>query len=188
MPACPACETAVDPETAICPSCGLPLLEEESTARLVSDGGEESQRRSRRTSTPDVDVRQLGRFGMAIGFALLPAFGVYVLASLVAAPELLLAVVALPLFALLIYGRGTTTRMTSATLLLLAVEAFVAPVVAYVYISSNVEASNDSALGTAIAGIQGGILLVLAFVVCIPLGIGFYLLSKRVKSGRTMKT
>ncbi|AGN02190.1 hypothetical protein L593_11225 [Salinarchaeum sp. Harcht-Bsk1] len=123
---------------------------------------------------------------MAIGFALLPALGVYLLASLASFGELLLAVIlSLPLFAILIYRKRTVTGMASATLFWLAAEAFFAPVVAYVYISSTVDASNSSGIDEAVAGIQGGILLVLAFVVCIPLGIGFYVLSKRVQERPT---
>ena len=185
MPACPACERSVHPAATVCSSCGRPLDDESHPTRLASDGGEESQQRTGSTSSPTARAQQWGRIAMAVGFATLPAIGVYAMASLTTTVELLASLLALPVFAILIYRQRTTTRMTSATLFWLALEAFVAPVVVFVYIASSIGGSNDTAFGTALAGIQGGILLVLAFVVCIPLGIGFYVLSKRVQPATT---
>lgn len=117
---------------------------------------------------------------MALGVAVVPTLGAFALASLTGVDALLVAVVvAFPAFAYLAYRRRTMARMASSALLWLALESFVAPVAAILYVTGSVGGGSGSAIDTAIAGVQGGVVLLLAFLVCIPLGIGFYVLSGR---------
>lgn len=174
MATCPACGAARRSATAVCPACGR--APEESPTILAD--GEGTARQSR--SGPDSET--LARGAMALGFAVFPALGAYVLVGLTDYDELLAVVIAFPLLAALLYNRHTVSAMTSSTLRWLAVEAFLAPVFALIYISEFVSSGDTSWLGRALTGVQGGILFVLACVVCIPLGVGFYVLSKRVAS------
>lgn len=175
MATCPACGAARSAGTSACPACGR--APDEPPA-VLADGEGASTSRSR--SGPEGET--LARGAMALGFAVFPALGAYVLVGLTDYDELLATVVAFPLLAALLYQRHTVARMSSSTLFWLAIEAFLAPVFALFYISEYVSSGNTSWLGRAVAGLQGGIFFVLACIVCIPLGVGFYVLSNRVAS------
>lgn len=180
MPYCPECGAEVSEGASFCDSCGAELNVGTTDAEEDVPGPITEESSAGEVSAEGFDWRHAGG---ALGFALLPAFGAYMLVSLAAyevMPVVLL--LAIPIFGYLIYRKETRNDMASGMFFWLAVEAFLSPLAAIVYTSSYSAAETTTAAEQAGAAIGGGIVTVLAFVVGLPVGIVLYLISRRLET------
>lgn len=95
--------------------------------------------------------------------------------------------VGIPIFAYLFYQRQSIKSMGSGMLFWLAIEAFLMPLAAIVYTFAFSAAETSSEAEQAGAAIGGGLLTVIAFVIGIPVGLVFYLLSRKLEPDESAK-
>lgn len=170
MAYCPDCGEQVSPGALFCSSCGTELE------------GSQSESSPEETAVDAPDGFEKRHAGLATAFAILPAFGVYVLISFANYKAIPLAfVVALPIFAYLMYRKATKKSMASGMFFWLAVESFLTPLAAILYTSSYAEAETQTAAGAAGAAIGGGIVTIFTFIIGVSIGVVFYLISRRLE-------
>lgn len=185
MAYCSNCGEEVSEEAAFCEACGADLSSDLSDSN-DSDESDTTASTSTDTESSVDETTDEGinwkRVGKAIVIALLPAIAAYMLVS-IAANEVLgvVFIVALALFAYLLYQYQTTKGMLGGMCFWLAIEAFLAPVAMLIYTFVYASEETSSAAGEAGAALGGTFLTIVAFVVGIPLGIVLYLVSGRLE-------
>lgn len=173
MPYCPGCGSEVGPEASFCESCGAELdqLTDPDEISEATNGAKED--------TEDGSSWQ--HIGGAVAFALLPAFGAYMLVSLAAYQIMPIVFWAgIPVFGYLIYRREGRGDMASGMFFWLSLEAFLSPLAAILYTMSYSAAETTTAAEQVGAGIGGGIITIFAFLIGLPVGIVLYLISRRL--------
>jgi len=177
MAYCPDCGTEVDEQASFCESCGSEL-QTSNTTQEYNTGEPATSTDSEPVTDDGIDWKHAG---VATLIALIPAFGVYMLISIATYSVSGLAFfVALPLFGYLLYQRPTGKAMLGGMCFWLAVEAFLSPVVMLFYTATYSAQETSTAAGEAGAAIGGGLLMIMAFVVGLPIGIVLYLVSRRL--------
>lgn len=170
---CSDCGTEIESGTSFCPECGQQI------------GGGETEKQETQTSTESTVNEEeginWGKAGKAAGIGFLPAFGAYMLIS-VASYGAIVAVlpIGIAVFGYLLYDRPTTKAMFGGAFFWLAVEALLSPVFMIFYTVAFASEETTTAAGEAGAAIGGGILVIMAFVVGLPVGIVFYLISRKL--------
>lgn len=176
MSYCPDCGNEVASNAMFCESCGSSLQGDQSQPEVGSQDvtGEDDT-----TESEGINWKFVGA---AILFALLPAFGAYMLVSVAANVVIgVIFFVTIPIFAYLFYQRRSIKSMGSGMLFWLAIEAFLMPLAAIIYTFAFSAAETSTEAEQAGAAIGGGILTVMAFVIGIPVGLVLYLLSGRLE-------
>jgi hypothetical protein len=169
-----------------CPECGAELddtkSEEQDNAAEVDNEQVETEEDSIEEDSIEeesgVDIKHIGK---ALVIALIPAFGLYVMTSIALfdpIPAVLFAGIAV--FGYLLYKRPTAKRMAGGASFYLAIESFLTPLALLIYTFSFASQETQTGAGEAGAAIGGFILVIIAFVICVPLGIVFYLLSGKL--------
>lgn len=182
MPYCTECGEEVGSEDVYCEACGASIESSESQSSQDSGPTENASAEQDIETATRPDGFTAAHALKAGGFALIPAFGAYMLVS-VAAYDPIPAVlfIGIPVFAYLIYRRPGTKSMASGMFFWLSVESFLAPIAALFYTASYSAAETTTAAEEAGAAIGGGIVTIMAFVIGVPLGLVFYLLSRRLE-------
>ncbi len=178
MSYCSNCGEEVSADATFCEGCGTEIGSGTDDTEAPAVTGENGE--SGIDEAPDEGI-DWGHIGAATGIALLPAFGAYMMLSLAANGTVGIAfILALPVFAYLLYQRPTAKTMLGGMCFWLAVEAFLSPVVMLIYTAMFASQETSSAAGEAGAAIGGTFLMIIAFVVGIPVGIALYLVSRRL--------
>ncbi|WP_136718511.1 zinc ribbon domain-containing protein [Halorientalis salina] len=169
---CSECGTDAG-NASFCPDCG----EELDQSGSVETDTEESV-----TAPPTEDGINWGHAGKAGLIGLLPAFGAYMLISLANAggPVGVAFLIGIGVFGYLLYKQPTTKAMFGGAFYWLAIEMLLSPLVMIIYTFTFASSQTSSDAGAAGAALGGGALTIMAFVVGLPLGIVFYLLSGRL--------
>lgn len=182
MPYCPECGTEVAAEASFCQACGHSLETETGDAPEEPESKPEPQSDGEATPERQIEGFDVRHAGAATGFALLPAFGAYMLVSFGAydpIPPVFLVV--LPIFGYLLYRRASTKAMASGMFFWLAVESFLSPLAALFYTSSYTAAETETAAEQAGAAIGGGVVIVMTFIIGLSIGLVFYIISSRLE-------
>lgn len=186
MPYCPDCGEEVGSGDSFCEACGASLGAEKSDTSQEAEATDEATTGQAAAESTPPQGFNAGHALKAGGFSLIPAFGAYMLVSLAAYQAIALAlIIAIPIFAYLFYRRPGTKSMASGMFFWLGVESFLAPVAALFYTASFSAAETTTAAEEAGAAIGGGILTIMAFVIGVPLGVVFYLISRRLEPEAT---
>jgi len=170
---CPECGTDAG-DASFCPDCG---------GELDQSGSAETDTEKSATGPPTEDGINWVHAGKAGLIGLLPAFGAYMLISLANAasePVVVAFFIGIGVFGYLLYKQPTTKAMFGGAFYWLAIEMFLSPLVMIIYTFTFASSQTSSDAGAAGAALGGGALTLMAFVVGIPLGIVFYLLSGRL--------
>lgn len=190
MAYCSNCGTEIDEEAAFCSACGEPVeanvssedKSENATTTPPSESGSEP------TNAPDGENNgiQWKQAGMATVFALIPSFIAYMALSLATGgdPIGMVFVLALPVFAYLLYQRPTAKTMIGGMCYYLAIEFLLSPFIFLLYTIAFTSENTATAAGQAGAAIGGFALTIGAFVIGLPLAIALYLVSRRLDSAR----
>lgn len=176
MAYCPNCGEEGDADASFCQNCGAELKTDDKTT--ASDSAAEPTSEGVSESEQTINWRHAAA---AVAFALLPAIGAYLGASIALYKAVgIVFVIALPAFAYLLYKRPTKKAMAGGMCFWLAIEAFLTPFILLIY--TFVFASQETATGAEQAGaaIGGFIMVIVAFVVGLPIGIVLYLISRRL--------
>jgi hypothetical protein len=156
--------------------------EENSTVAAEDDPAEsDTDEKSGVSEESGFDAKHAAK---AVLIGLIPAFGLYIMTSVAfynAIPAILL--VGIVGFGYLLYRRPTTKAMFGGASFWLAIESFLTPLALLVYTFSFASQETQTGAEQAGAAIGGFVLVIGAFVVGIPLGIVFYLVSKRLDPG-----
>lgn len=178
MAYCPECGEEVRRNAAYCESCGASLESEEGT--------NEDQTSETKDIHQSAEGFKWKHAAVATGIGLIPSFGAYMLVSLGAYSAVVIAFLgAIPLFAYLMYRQPNKKAMASSTFFWLGIESFLVPLAAIFYTASYSAQETTTAAEQAGAAIGGGIVTIMAFVIGIPIGIVFYLLSRRLDPERS---
>jgi len=190
MAYCSNCGTEIDKEAAFCSACGEPVeanissedKSENATTTPPSESGSEA------TDIPDDenDGIQWKQAGMATVFALIPSFIAYIALSIATGgdPIGMVFLLALPVFAYLLYQRPTAKTMIGGMCYYLAIESLLSPFIFLLYTIAFTSENTATAAGQAGAAIGGFALTIGAFVIGLPLAIALYLVSRRLDSAR----
>jgi positive regulator of sigma E activity len=179
---CSECGEEVSADAAFCQECGAELAPQE-TPKTESTTDVESEADIEHNDTGDgIEWRLVGA---AILLGLFPAFGAYVGVSIAAFDAVgIVFVIALPVFAYLLYQRPTVKAMAGGMFFWLSIETFLTPVMLLIYTFVFASQTPMTGAGQAGAAIGGIILVVVAFVVGVPVGVVFYLLSSRLDTDK----
>lgn len=182
MPYCSNCGEEVSADAAFCEGCGTEIDSEMNETEVPTDRSANGESGiDDNVGESEDDGIDWSHAGVAAVIAFLPAFGAYMMLSLAANGAVGIAfVLALPVFAYLLYQRPTAKTMLGGMCFWLAVEAFLSPVVMLIYTAMFASQETSSAAGEAGAAIGGTFLMIIAFVVGIPVGIALYLVSRRL--------
>ncbi len=126
----------------------------------------------------DIKWKRVGTAGL---LGLIPAFVAYVMASIAGNDVYsLVFFVAIPVFGYLLYRVPTVKEQAGQMFFWLAIETLLTPLV--LLVSTFVFTGSETAGGAETAGavIGGGILIIAAFLIGIPLAGVFYLISRRL--------
>jgi len=184
MANCPECGTELNEESSYCPSCGFDLPEEnqvkpEENTSISSDMDLAGEFEEKDTESKFQSIKW-GHLGKALLIGLLPAIGAYIGVSIAANnPMVIVLIVSIPTFGYLLYQRPTAKGMVGGASFWLAIEAFLTPLALLIYTFVFASQETVTTAGQAGAAIGGFIMVIVAFVVGIPVGIVFYLLSNR---------
>lgn len=174
---CEQCGAEISASAAFCEACGADLESEQA-----GDGGAPHES-ARPTPHPSEDGISWGHVASAIAIALIPAFGAYTMVTIATNDVVGAAfLVSLPVFAYLLYRRPTRKGMIGGMFFWLAVESFLSPLVMLFYTAAYTSEETTTAAEEAGAAIGGTVLVIGAFVIGVPLGIVFYLISRRLES------
>jgi hypothetical protein len=174
-----------------CPECGAELddtesKEQDNAAEVDNEQVETEEDSIEEDFTEEdsieeesgIDIKHLGK---ALIIALIPAFGLYVMTSIALFdPIPAVFFVGIAAFGYLLYKRPTTKRMAGGASFWLAIESFLTPLALLIYTFSFASQETQTGAGEAGAAIGGFILVIIAFVICVPLGIVFYLISGKL--------
>lgn len=203
MPHCRACGAEVGEDDAFCRECGADLeavtmeeeepsadersedpaepvteVDDESSATAGTSGQSEPQDHS--DNSYDIDWRHAGS---AIALAIVPAFGASVAVGVsIRQPVGEVFWIGIAIFAYLLYQRPTAKAMVGGMSFWLAIECFLTPLALLGSTITFASQEVQTAAGQAGAAIGGFFLTIIAFVVGVPLGIVFYLVSRRLEA------
>lgn len=189
---CSECGMEVSSDAAFCQGCGTELelqreeMGDDPNAELQTDEGTEAEFPGEDPAdAPPAEVEEEGvdwsHAAAATAFAIIPAFGAYMGVSIAASDAVgWVFLLGIPAFAYLLYQRPTAKRMAGGMCFWLAVESFLTPVFLLIYAIGFASSETTTAAGQAGAAIGGFILVGVAFVVGVPVGIVFYLISTRL--------
>lgn len=185
MAHCSNCGAEVSGTQSYCSKCGSELDLNEANGQDgvgdVSNGqanGNAGESRNARQDSFDVKHAIL-----AVAIGLIPAFGLYVMTSVALfdpIPAVLL--IGIVVFGYLLYRQPTIKAMFGGASFWLAVESFLTPLALLVYTFSFAAEEAGTGAEQAGAAIGGGLLILLAFVIAVPLGIVFYLVSGKLSA------
>lgn len=193
---CPSCGAELTGGAKYCPECGGKVFGGESNITESNSAPQtEGNSGNPADATPSGSNAEPGnvleeeengiqweRVGMAVVFALIPAFIAYLGLSLASGgdPVGIVFLIALPVFGYLLYQRPTAKAMVGGMLFYLSIEFLFSPLVFLLYTIAF--ASENTATGAEQAGaaIGGFALTIGAFVIGVPLAIALYLASRRL--------
>jgi hypothetical protein len=163
-----------------CPECGGKIDVDEDGA--LDAGNEQIEAETEQESVQDeessFDVKHAVIAGV-IGF--IPALGLYVMTSIAfydPIPAVLL--IGVVVFGYLLYKRPTAKTMFGGASFWLAIESFLTPLALLIYTFSFASQETQTGAEQAGAAIGGFVLVIIAFVICVPLGIVFYLIARKL--------
>jgi hypothetical protein len=187
MAYCSNCGAEMAEGAAFCSECGEAISAESDpetqTDTTTPETSGESIEEPEEPEVPEEDEGiQWARVGMAVGFALIPAFIAYIGLSLASGgdPVGIIFFLSLPIFGYLLYQRPTAKTMTGGMCYYLAIEFLLSPFVFLLYTFAFASENTATTAGQAGAAIGGFALTVGAFVIGLPLAIALYLVSRRL--------
>jgi hypothetical protein len=185
MAYCSNCGTEIGEGAAFCSECGEAVGTESEPETPTDTTTPNPSAESTGVSEEDQGI-QWARVGMAVGFALIPAFIAYIGLSLASGgdPVGIVFFLALPVFGYLLYQRPTAKAMTGGMCYYLAIEFLLSPFVFLLYTFAFASENTATTAGQAGAAIGGFALTIGAFVIGLPLAIALYLVSRRLDPAR----
>lgn len=175
MAYCRECGSELDTDAKFCTECGSGITDVPGD---TSPSPEQDEAHISAHPHPGEDGLAPGHLGISAVAAVVPAF---ILALIVPVPSVKIIGLlgGLVLFAYLGYQRPTAKAAIGRQSFWSAIMLFVSPVMMIIYTLVFTAQQTDGTAEEAGAALGGTVLILLAFVVGLPLGIGFYLLSRR---------
>lgn len=188
MAYCSSCGAEVEAGAAFCSECGEEL--QTGTASGTDEPETADPDTSEEWNDEDLEAKDDGidwkHAGIAALFGLVPAFIAYMMVTLATGgdPVGIVFLLAIPVFAYLLYSRTTPKQMAGGTCYYLAIEFLLSPFVFLLYTFAFASQNTTTDAGAAGAAIGGFALTIGAFVIGLPLALALYLISRRLDPER----
>ena len=183
MPYCTGCGSEVSGMGSYCPECGAEIdstdpEEQDSTVAAEEEPAEAETDEKSGLDETGFDIKNAV---IAALIGIIPAFGLYAMTSIAFFdPIPAIFLIGIVVFGYLLYRRPTVKAMFGGASFWLAIESFLTPLALLIYTFSFASQETQTGAEQAGAAIGGFVLVIGAFVIGVPLGIVFYLASRKL--------